>query len=160
MYFCSNKRSLGRTFSVFSSKTFTIYENESKFQAKLFPIVKQIDSQVIQNTNKHTNTKFMTAITFLMVERCCFSVSILFFSSSLMLSFSEQMPRISSWCFLFSSSNLENSYQLSLPMSVHCNTLELLYPVITLLLLCPSVIFLSVRRMCKTGDQNHIKDNN
>lgn len=51
-------------------------------------------------------------ITFLMELMCCFSVSALFFNSSFMLSFSEQIPRISSWCLLFSSSNLSKKVQI------------------------------------------------
>ena len=52
------------------------------------------------------STQQKTKPTFLMVAMCCFSVSALFFSSSFMLSFSEQIPRISSWCLLLSSSSL------------------------------------------------------
>lgn len=51
-------------------------------------------------------------ITFLMELMCCFSVSALFFNSSFMLSFSEQIPRISSWCLLFSSSNLSKKVRI------------------------------------------------
>ncbi len=138
------------------------YENKSKFQAKLFklcnnvswslpciPMVGQIDSQVIQNTNKnrHTHKTIYVCHYFLNGANMLFLCLHPLLQLIPHVVFLEQMPRISSWCFLFSSSNLKNSYQLSLPMSAHCNTLELLYCEITVLLLCPSVICLSMRRI-------------